>query len=256
MPDLPRPKHIGATIISVAPRFVILNPCPKRWTDLTATNPTARTRFCPDCQTQIHDLNRYSPQELADLRRASPGRLCGYLAREQSYITPPRSRRAMLLAAFLTAISPLIAQSGKVRIRVMDPSGARIPAAEISLLGDGPDRDGKTLQIVSTDAIGEAVITGLPMGDSSVRMIKPGFRNLMLLITVKNGEEQQIDATMEVNQGIMGVFVELKFPLDPVPIDSAPRDLPPNSSRTSTAIPPPIPPKATPKKKHKRWWPF
>ena len=92
-------------------RFAILNPCAKRWTDLSGDG---RKRFCDECQTHVHALDQYSVREFEELKRNS-GRVC------------------------FTAISPLMAQSGRVRIRVIDLTGAVILSAAASLLG-GDDK--------------------------------------------------------------------------------------------------------------------
>lgn len=135
-------------------RFAILNPCAKRWTDLSGDG---RKRFCDECQTDVHALDQYSIEEFAELKRKS-GRVCGFLAGES--IPEPRSRRAILIGVFFTAISPLMAQSGRVRILVTDVSGAVIPGAVAFLLAE----DGKPTRTAYADEAGEIEFSELPMG--------------------------------------------------------------------------------------------
>ena len=69
-----------------------------------------------------------------------------------------------------------MAQSGRVRIRVMDVTGAVIPGAEASL--PGPDE--KTILAGRTNKDGEIVLVGLPIGDSRVTVTSPGFKTCRL----------------------------------------------------------------------------
>ena len=169
-------------------RFAILNPCAKRWSDLSGEG---RKRFCDECQTYVHALDQYSVEEFAELKRKS-GRVCGFLPADS--LPVPRSRRAILIGTFFTAISPLMAQSGRVRIRVIDATGAVIPLAFISLLGKGAH----ATRIVYANEDGEVYFTNLPMGDSRFIVARPGFKILPLTVTVRNTDEVEVQAQLEV----------------------------------------------------------
>ena len=149
----------GSLLIpGVSARFAILNPCAKRW---TGPGGDGRKRFCDECQTYVHALDQYSVEEFDELKRKS-GRVCGFLTGES--LPEPRSRRAILIGAFLTAISPLMAQSGRLRIRVSDITGAVIPGAEVALLG----MDGNALRTENANEQGEFIFSDLPIGNSRV----------------------------------------------------------------------------------------
>ncbi len=181
----------------VAQQFTILNPCSKRWPELAGEG---RTRFCPACETFIHALEQYSDKEIEDLRRESGGRLCGYLAAE--FLPPPRSRRAVLLGALLTAASPVMAQSGRVRIRVTDAMGAVVPGAVASLFGT----DRKVALTGRADEAGEIVLTGVPMKVSEVRVTHPGFKIFSLVgVPNLNADELKLDVKLEAGGEVMGV---------------------------------------------------
>lgn len=170
-------------------RFTIINPCSKSWSVLGGDG---RKRFCDECQTYVHALDQYSLEEFQELKRKSPGRVCGFLAGES--VPQPRSRRAVLVGALLTAISPLMAQSGRVRIRVIDPAGAVVPGAEVSLLGT----DGEPIRVAKVNEIGEVVFTDLPIGDSRLLVNRQGFRNLPLTVTVLKSQEVSVNAKLEI----------------------------------------------------------
>ncbi|HXP87568.1 MAG TPA: carboxypeptidase-like regulatory domain-containing protein [Bryobacteraceae bacterium] len=203
----------------MAQQFSILNPCPTRWSDLTGEG---RKRFCPHCQRDIHALDQYSTEEIETLRRESSGRLCGYLAGES--LPPARSRRAVLVGALLTAISPLLAQSGRVRFRVSDQTGALVPDAEISLL----DKENKVLLTQHADNAGTAVFTGLPMGVARFTVASPGFSTMPVAVTISSGKEVKVWANLMLS--VIGESIEVPAP---EPTGAAAR-----------------------KRKRKRWWVF
>ncbi len=108
------------------------------------------------------------------------------------------SRRAILVGAYLTAVSPSVAQSGSVRIRVTVANVAVvIPGAKVSLLG----ADGKPLRSVETDESGETLFTDLPIGDSRFVVSSPAFMSRLLTVTVRNSDEVRVDAQLEVTPG-------------------------------------------------------
>jgi len=96
-----------------------------------------------------------------------------------------------------TAVSLLLAQAGRVRIKVTDLIGAVIPGVEASLLG--PDE--KPILARRANESGEIVLSGLPIGDSRVILSKPGFKQLPLVITIRNADEVKVDAKLEVVAG-------------------------------------------------------
>jgi len=105
---------------------------------------------------------------------------------------PPCSRRAILVGALLTAISPLMAKSGRVRFRVDDQTGALAPGAEISLL----NKENKAQSTMHADGAGEAIFTDLPMGVARFRVSSPGFPAIPVTVTIRNGKEVKVWATL------------------------------------------------------------
>jgi len=178
--------------------FAILNPCQKKWADLEGEG---RQRFCETCRTQVHAVDAYSPEEWSKLWRESEGHVCGFLAGEA--LAAPHSRRAILIGTMLTAVAPLWGQTGRVRIRVTDPSGTVIKTARVSLLGV----NGQPVRQLEADQMGEVVWTDLPLGDSHFTVTSPGFILLRLTVTIRNANEQIVDARLE---GFVGEIVPIK----------------------------------------------
>lgn len=98
------------------------------------------------------------------------------------------------MGALLTAISPLMAQTGRVRIRVTDRTGLVITTAEASLLGG----DGKPVRTAEANDAGEIAFTDLPLGDSRIAVIAPGFSMRPVTVTVRDGDELKIEVTLDV----------------------------------------------------------
>ena len=137
-------------------RFVIANACSKQWTDLRGDG---RERYCEACRTSVHAIAQYSREEWDQIWRNAAGRVCASISGESAPV--PRSRRAILAGALLKAVSPLMAQAGRVRIRVTDASGAVITKAWASLLG----ADGKPIREAHANEAGEIILTDLPLAD-------------------------------------------------------------------------------------------
>jgi hypothetical protein len=230
---------------AVSSRLAIPNPCQKRWTDLQGDG---RQRYCDTCRTPVHAMELYSQQEWDQVWRESNGRVCGLLCEESP--AEPRSRRAVLVGALLTAISPLLAQAGRVRIRVTDPTGAAVSAARASLLGP----DNKPTRTERANEKGEIVFVDLPFGDSHFAVDCMGFQTSRLTATVKNGDEEQIETTLQV--GMVGEFVTVRKEAvtikKPEPVANGSPISSPIPSDLPTAAVPAAPPRTKPAKR-RRW---
>ena len=180
----------------------------------------------------MHALAEYSAEDWDRIWRESHGRVCGFVGGESP--PEPRSRRAVLAGALLTAISPLMAQTGRVRIRVTEATGAVVTTAEAALLGV----DAKPIRTLRANDAGEIAWMDLPLGDCRFALIAPGFKARPLLVTLRNSDEVKIEATLEV--GTVGTMVEVET----VFVEPA---LP------SAASAPAQEPKRT---KRRRWWIF
>jgi uncharacterized surface anchored protein len=97
-----------------------------------------------------------------------------------------------------------MAQAGRVRIRVKDPTGALMPTAQASLLGP----DGKPVRTARADEKGEIVWRDLPFGDCRFAVEAMGFQKRPLMVTVRNGEEVQVETSLDV--GFIGEIVTIK----------------------------------------------
>jgi len=228
--------------------FAILNPCPKKWSDLSGNG---RARYCDVCKKHVHVLDEYSPEERGALWRESSGHVCGMLAAASPQ--PVRSRRVILLGALLTAVSPLFAQSGRVRIRVVDPTGMPVKHALVSLWG----RNENIIRQEEVDENGEVVLRDLPLGDSTFSVVAGGFDRAQITITVRDAEEQTVTVTLQIG-ALVGELVEVRtagpaasgYIPSPTLLDLPPPQQPIEQTLPITPAAPPPQPK--PAKHH--WW--
>ena len=101
-------------------------------------------------------------------------------------ISDPCSRRwtdlpgAVMAGVLLTTISSLLAQDGRVRVVVMDATGAGVNGAEVRI---GERR-------LTADALGVASFVGLPVG--RVEVASAGFKIWRGTLNVLNGAELQV----------------------------------------------------------------
>lgn len=105
-----------------------------------------------------------------------------------------RRPQSILVGAILLATAPLLAQSGRVRIHVMDTASRAIPNAEASLFGN----DGGSIPVGRANEDGEIVLAGIPAGDAKIRVTYNGFRPLLLTVHIPNTTELKLDARLEV----------------------------------------------------------
>lgn len=142
---------------------MILKPCAKKWADLPGDH---RRRFCGECGQYVEALAAHTPAEWAALEAQGP--FCAYLEGVSAAV--PQSRRAMVAGAILTAISPLLAQTGGLRVHVTDSTDTGLGQAQVTVTS--PDRKTHTAK---TDAKGFADFEGLPWGNCDVTVQSAGF---------------------------------------------------------------------------------
>lgn len=167
----------------------IPNPCWRKWEDLAGDD---RSRFCGVCGRDVHAVAAYSEAEWAALM--AKGRVCAYSGGVSS-------RRTVIAGALLTTISPLLAQTGLVRVIVTDSMRTGIGQAEITLL----DAEGTTRKMLA-DAKGLAEFDGLPLGECSVTVQVAGFKlwRSNHFVALTNGV---IGAQLELGPILMGTYV-------------------------------------------------
>jgi hypothetical protein len=169
-----------------------------------------RIRHCAECQLNVYNLSDMTRAEAEELIARREGRLCVRFFRraDGTIITRdcPRGLRALtnrvsrFAGAVLTAmiaVTPAFTQSRAAAdsvnqvatkdrqlgldVTVVDPTGALIPNAEISLCRC----EGRTANDATTDAGGTAHFRNLPKGTYEISVQAPGFRKAEQNVTIK-----------------------------------------------------------------------
>ncbi len=109
------------------------------------------------------------------------------------------TRFTVLVAAVLMHILPLMAQTGRVRIRVTDSTGARVATSSASLLGP----DDQPILTARANSAGEIIVVDLSRGEHRLVVSAPGFKKRMLTVTVSSNDETKIETALEVCGGIL-----------------------------------------------------
>jgi hypothetical protein len=178
--------------------YVIPNPCSRRWEDMQGDEVK---RLCAACNTMVHAFHEYSTADWEQLWRESGGKVCGMLPQVSAPM--PRSRRSILVGALLSLAAPLLAQNGRVRMVVTDPSGAVVANATTALL----DKDDQPVRTIKTNDIGEAVWTDLPMGTLPFAVSQSGFKTRPLTVTVQGSAELRIVVVLDVGIAVDGGMI-------------------------------------------------
>ncbi len=104
--------------------------------------------------------------------------------------------RAILALALLIPVSPLGAETGSLRIHVVDTASSVLPGAQVTLLGP---KD-KLIRTLSTDKEGVLVWENPPLGESRFRVSVPGFYSQELSITFHSADyEQKLEVILQPN---------------------------------------------------------
>ncbi len=173
---------------------MIPNPCPRGWEEMDGDT---KRRFCDGCGRYVHAVAAYSDREWAAM--LAEGRVCAYSEGEGA--EAPRSRRALVAGALLTTISPLLAQTGRLRVAAVDPTGATVGQAEVALVcANGTERMAKA------DEAGVVVFADLPLGDCQVRVSRPGFVLWRGKATV-GAAEARVDVKLTIGKIDTGIWV-------------------------------------------------
>jgi len=112
----------------------------------------------------------------------------------------------VLLGSF---VSPMLGQgpTGTLQGRVLDPSGAVIPQAQVNVTSPA----GKTVS-TAADAAGSYQVRGLAAGDYTVNATTPGFAPFTATVTVAPGQSKTLNIAMQIEAEKQQVQVEADAP--------------------------------------------
>ena len=160
-------------------------------------------RFCQECQLNVYNFSAMSQAEIEAIVSAKTGRLCArfYQRSDGTMLTqncPVGFRGALLRASRLASasLSAILALSqanlakgwspkslvqiqpvsSELTVEVVDPSGAVITNAKISVIDDGSNASFET----TTDESGRAVLSLRSNASYSIKISSPGFASRTL----------------------------------------------------------------------------
>lgn len=229
-------------------RLTIASPCSEDW---NAMNGNDRVRFCSHCEKSVHNLSEMTRSEALMLVKKSQGRLCVryYPSPTETVQTLPLhsiKRRASRIAAgaftaTLSLCSSAIVQASSIveppvqgnayvvtnkkctRIdgqtkpgaslagTVLDPNGALVPAAVVTLI------DEKTKQEYSTRTDDEGIFEfkSLPAGSYTLRTESPGFVTSEIRELILEADAQRrLEVGLQVYQALTGMVSIVSAPVD------------------------------------------
>jgi len=221
----------------------IASPCPANWEQMQGDD---RVRHCDACNLNVYNLAAFTEAEIRALVANRKGRLCGriYQRRDGTVLTQncPVGLRAVarrisriagavfaLLTVDFSAGLPLFAQSytrtnvssAALDLNVMDPSGAPVPEAYVTL--SEPSR--KQTIHGKADKHGRFVLAGVRSGQYELKVSAPGLRTFPQTLELRSGEKLSLPVKLnfEAMTGDL-VFIEpgTKPSRDSVPAGIAP----------------------------------
>ena len=101
-------------------------------------------------------------------------------------------RRAAMTLAFLAVTSGLMAQSGRVRMRMIDPAGSVVAGAEVFSKGT----NGKSSESLRSNSFGEVTVSGLPIGDVTFVVSADGLRPQSLTVRLRSSDEVKVEVRL------------------------------------------------------------
>lgn len=122
-------------------------------------------------------------------------------------------RVCWIFLVVLVMCSALLAQApGTIRGQVLDPSGAAVPKATVTV--SGPNN---VVKVATTDNDGNFAIAGLPPGKYTIRIIATGFNMLEKAAVDVSGRPLTFDAhlTVETSKQEVTVSDTQQVELDP-----------------------------------------
>jgi hypothetical protein len=129
-----------------------------------------------------------------------------------SFTVALRKLRHVFIATVIIAVAafPALAQSGNatLRVTVVDPSGAVIVGATVTIAGVEPATRSVQVAPAQTAANGVAVVAGLAPGRYAIDAVFPGFQKRTLPdVRVRNGDNRQ-SAMLDIERVEASVTVE------------------------------------------------
>lgn len=114
----------------------------------------------------------------------------------------------VVLLSCLLAIPAFAALTGDLQGTVLDPTGAVVPGAKVTIRNTATG----VVRTVVTDQNGEFAVLQLDLGDYAVTIEKAGLKTIAETATIRSAEKTRVDAKMEIGQSTETISVEAAIP--------------------------------------------
>jgi hypothetical protein len=202
----------------------IASPCTSDWAKMTGDD---RVRHCAECSLDVYNFSAMTAPEIEELVASRQGgRLCAriYRRRDGTILMRdcPRGLRALaqrvtrVAAAMLAAVMSFNSAWGQtakkpkhcppsaqpenhdsgLALNVIDPDGALIPKAEITLMR----KDGKKRRWGVSDGAGRLNMAGLRAADYLITVKARGFRPAIAEVTLHEGKVLELQVKLRVEE--------------------------------------------------------
>jgi uncharacterized cupredoxin-like copper-binding protein len=242
---MPKPKD---TLDSID----IKSPCAADWDEMVGND---QVRFCSHCNLSVHDLSTMTRKEAMQLIIKSKGKLCARYVRRPdgrvqttdlvlhqisavkrrvSRLAAGAFTAALSISASVVAATPAFAQTtgeavastqmvqGRLKINhgsgatltgtIKDPNGAIVAGATLRLVNEMSAFE----QTTTTNDEGVYSFQAVEEGSYTLRIEAAGFAYKEVNnITLRAGEEQSMDETLEIG-GVMGGLIVVTTPEQPL----------------------------------------
>jgi hypothetical protein len=205
----------------------VASPCTADWEKMIGDD---RVRYCDRCNLNVYNFSEMSASEIEQLLRKNTSRVCGRLYQRHDGTTLTRdcpvgfrtrvrqvSRvagavlAAMMSAAFAAAQNPKQGSSGNevavgnagIKLTVVDPSGAVIPKASITI----SDATGARVLRGQSDSEGSYQILNLMSGSWRIIVSSPGFGHQELRVILS--DRKILKPVLQLQVAIMGEVIEV-----------------------------------------------
>lgn len=241
------------------PQLRVASPCTADWEKMTGDE---RVRYCDQCKLNVYNFSAMSAAEIEGLLRKSTGRVCGrlYQRADGTVLTKDclvgfRTRVLQIsrvagaaLAAMISTVSAaaqtpvqsssvreVAAGNAGIKLTIVDPSGAVIPEASVTL----SDVTGARVLRGQSDGEGSYQMLNLISGAWKITVSSPGFGHQELRVFLRDREIVQ--SVLQLQVAVMGEVIEVYGPDLGQSAYSMQHSIPVTQAHRDGTVPPPNP---------------
>lgn len=210
------------------PQLRVASPCTADWEKMIGDD---RVRYCDRCKLNVYNFAEMSASEIEQLLPNNTRRVCGRLYQrfDGTVLTKdcPAGFRARVrqvsriagaaLAAMMITMPASAQNSSKisaihagfgsagVRLTIVDPSGAVISGASVTI----SEQTGARVMQGESDSVGAFEALALKRGSWKITVYKAGFAQKEVTVTLREGSILEPPITLELGVAVMGGIIKI-----------------------------------------------